>query len=473
MNSTAAFPAEDMRITFYGAAGTVTGSRYLLQTGARKVLVDCGLFQGYKPLRERNWAPFPVPPGEIDAVVLTHAHLDHSGYLPALVRDGFRGRITCSEGTRELAEILLPDSGRLQEEEAQYANRKKYSKHQPALPLYTEDDAKQSLKRFRAIGFAKPVEIVPGILAELHPAGHMVGASFVRLATPETSLLFSGDLGRPNDPILAAPTTGLEADYLVIESTYGNRRHSPDDAEAVLAEVINRTAKRGGIVVIPSFAVGRAQALLYFMWRLKRGGRIPNLPVFLNSPMATDATGVYHRHRAEHRLSPEQCKGMCTAAKIVRTVEESRALNNLRYPSVIISASGMATGGRVLHHLKAFAPDPRNTILFAGYQAGGTRGARLVAGERVVRIHGQEVTVRAEVVNIDSLSAHADTDEILAWLRTLKRAPRRTFVTHGEPAASDALRSRFAGELGWDADAPEHLQSVALGSAASGTGRAT
>lgn len=460
------------QITFLGAAGTVTGSRYLVQAGGRKVLVDCGLFQGYKPLRLRNWAPFPTPPREIDAVVLTHAHLDHSGYLPALVRDGFGGPIFCSEGTRELAEILLPDSGRLQEEEAQYANRKRFSKHRPALPLYTEDHARAALKRFRAVRFAEPFASAPGLFAELRPAGHMVGASFVRLSTDATSVLFSGDLGRPNDPILAAPASGLEADHLVIESTYGDRRHAPGDAEGVLAEVINRTAKRGGIVVIPSFAVGRAQALMYFMWRLKTTGRIPDLPVFLNSPMATDATGVYHRHRAEHRLSPEQCKGMCTVATIVRSVEESRALNNIHHPAVIISASGMATGGRVLHHLKALAPDPRNTILFAGYQAGGTRGAKLVAGERTVRIHGQDVPVRAEVVNIDNLSAHADTDEIVAWLRTLARAPRRTFVTHGEPAASEALRQRIAHELGWDAEIPEHLQTVALEPAGTGARRA-
>ena len=309
-----------LRITFLGAAATVTGSRYLVEAGERKVLVDCGLFQGYKPLRLRNWAPFPVPPRAIDAVVLTHAHLDHSGYLPALVRDGFGGPIFCSEGTRELAEILLPDSGHLQEEAAEYANRKSFSKHRPALPLYTEDHAIAALRRFRAVGFAEPFASAPGLRAELRPAGHMVGASFVRLSTDTDSVLFSGDLGRPNDAILAAPVTGLEADYLVIESTYGDRRHAPGDAEAVLAEVINRTAKRGGILVIPSFAVGRAQALLYFMWRLKSTGRIPDLPVFLNSPMATDATGVYHRYRAEHRLSPEQCKGMCTAAKIVRTV---------------------------------------------------------------------------------------------------------------------------------------------------------
>ncbi|MBS0336199.1 MAG: MBL fold metallo-hydrolase [Proteobacteria bacterium] len=461
------------RISFLGASGTVTGSRYLVEAGGHKILVDCGLFQGYKPLRLRNWAPFPVSPSGIDAVVLTHAHLDHSGYLPALVRDGFRGPVFCSEGTRELAEILLPDSGRLQEEEAQYANRKRFSKHHPALPLYSEDDAKNALKRFRAIEFGKSFDLAPGVQVQLYPAGHMVGASCIRLSCKDGTVLFSGDIGRPNDAILSAPTTGLEADYLVVESTYGDRVHSSEDAEAALAEVINRTAARGGIVVVPSFAVGRAQALMYFMWRLKSSGRIPDLPVFLNSPMATDATAVYHRHRAEHRLSPEQCKGMCTVAKIVRSVEESRALNRIRHPAVIISASGMATGGRVLHHLKAFAPDPKNTILFAGYQAGGTRGARLVAGEREIRIHGEDVRVRAEVLNIDSLSAHADAGEIISWLRTFGRPPRRTFVTHGEPTASDALRRRIEREFGWEADIPEHLQCVELDGGETGAKDAT
>ncbi len=459
-----------MRLSFLGAAGTVTGSRYLVQIDDRKILVDCGLFQGYKPLRLRNWAPFPFPPPEIDAVVLTHAHLDHSGYLPALVRDGFRGPIFCSGGTRELAQILLPDSGRLQEEEAQYANRKRYSKHHPALPLYCEDDARKALERFRAIEFGQPLEFAPGVHVELHPAGHMIGASCVKISGRAETILFSGDVGRPNDAILSAPTTGLEADYLAVESTYGNRSHPKEDAEAVLAEIINRTAARGGVVVIPAFAVGRAQALMYFLWRLKSGGRIPDLPVFLNSPMATDATAVYHRHRTEHRLSPEQCKGMCTVAKIVRSVEESRALNRIRQPAVIVSASGMATGGRVLHHLKAFAPDPRNTILFAGYQAGGTRGARLVAGEREIRIHGDDVQVRAEVLNIDSLSAHADADEIITWLRTFGKPPRQTFVTHGEPAAADALRRRIEREMGWKAGIPEHLENVDLELKTPGTG---
>lgn len=451
-----------LRLNFFGAAGTVTGSRYLLEASGSRILIDCGLFQGYKPLRQRNWAPFPVDPREIDAVVLTHAHLDHSGYLPALVRDGFSGRIFCSRGTRDLAEILLPDSGRLQEEEAEYAKRKRYASHQPALPLYTEEDAKRALKRFRPVDFSSPVEVAPGVEAVFNPAGHMLGASCVTLTAHGTAILFSGDLGRPNDSILRPPTPGLAGDYLVVESTYGNRRHSEEDPDTILADVVNRTAKRGGIVVIPAFAVGRAQALLYSMWRLKNAGRIEDLPVFLNSPMATDATAVYHRHREQHRLTEEQCGGMCTVAKYVRTVEESRALNMLRRPMVIISASGMATGGRVLHHLKAFAPDARNTILFAGYQAGGTRGARLVAGERAIRIHGEDIQVRAEVVNIDGLSAHADADEMLTWLKTLTRVPRKTFVTHGEPAAAEALRTRIATDLGWQAHVATDMEAVSL-----------
>jgi metallo-beta-lactamase family protein len=451
-----------MQLQFLGATGTVTGSKYLLRHGDSTLLVDCGLFQGFKQLRLRNWEPLPVAASAIDAIVLTHAHIDHSGYVPMLARQGFRGKIYCTSATHELCKILLPDSGHLQEEEAEYANRHGFSKHQPALPLYTREDAERCLHLFAPRPFSEDFEALPGLIARLEPSGHMLGSAFVRLDDGQRSVLFSGDIGRPNDPVLRPPVQLDGADYLLVESTYGDRRHEPSDALEVLATVINRTAARAGVVVIPAFAVGRAQSLLYAIYQLKQEGRIHNLPVYLDSPMATDATRLYHAHRAEHRLSPEECEGMCHAATIVNKATDSMALSARRGPMVIISASGMATGGRVVHHLKAFAPDRRNTILFAGYQAGGTRGAAIVGGAPSVRIHGQDVPIRAEVASIDNLSAHADAEEILAWLRGFKQPPQRTFVTHGEPSAADALRAKIDHELAWPVAVPEYLQTVEL-----------
>jgi len=451
-----------MDITFLGATGTVTGSKYLVSTGGKKILVDCGLFQGYKQLRLRNWAPLPVAPHEIDAVILTHAHLDHSGYLPLLVKNGFAGKVYCSEATRDLCTILLPDSGHLQEEEAEYANRHKFSKHAPALPLYTREDAERALTRFAPVAFARDTDLGGGLTLHLLPAGHMLGSSFVRLHHSGETLLFTGDLGRPNDLIMVAPTVVNRADYLVVESTYGDRRHDSTDPQQRLAEIINRTVKRGGAVIVPAFAVGRAQTLMYLIHLLKESNAIPDLPVFLNSPMAVDATRIYHNHRGEHRLTPAQCDAMCAAAKIVNSVEESKALNMRKGPMIVISASGMATGGRVVHHLKAFAPNPNNTILFVGFQAGGTRGAAMLNGADSIKIHGEYVPVRAEVARIDNLSAHADYAEILAWLEHFESPPHRTFVTHGEPKAADALRHRIEENLGWRTCVPEYLETMLL-----------
>jgi metallo-beta-lactamase family protein len=426
-------------------------------------LVDCGLFQGYKQLRLRNWEPPPRALATLSAVVLTHAHLDHTGYLPRLVKQGFAGKIHCSEATYDLCKILLPDSGRLQEEDADYANRRGYSKHSPALPLYTEEDANRCLRFFAAVALNEDFEPAPGVRARLASSGHILGSSFVTLTASGKTVVFSGDLGRPHDLIMHAPEVIEAADYLVVESTYGDRRHDPTDPAVTLGDVINRTAARGGLVVVPSFAVGRAQALLYYVHLLKAAGTIPSVvPVYLNSPMATDVTALYHRYRSLHRLTPEQCDAMCHAAKIVNSAEESRALNTKQFPMVIIAASGMATGGRVLHHLRAFAPDARNTILFSGFQAGGTRGASMLQGATEIKIHGQYVPVRAEVAALYNLSAHADYAEILAWLGQFKSRPQRTFVTHGEPAAADALRRRIAETLGWDVSVPEYLQTVDL-----------
>jgi metallo-beta-lactamase family protein len=451
-----------MKLQFLGATGTVTGSKYLLRHGDSSLLVDCGLFQGYKQLRLRNWAPLPVAAASIDAVVLTHAHIDHSGYLPLLVKQGFTGPVYCTPATADLCEILLPDSGHLQEEEALYANRHGFSRHSPALPLYTKEDAQQCLKQLVAVDFGKTWEAARGLQATLSPSGHMLGSAFVRLDDGRTNVVFSGDIGRPEDMLLAAPSRMDGADYLVTESTYGDRNHEHVDVLVKLADAINRTAARGGAVIIPAFAVGRAQSLLYCIHLLKQRHAIPDLPVFLNSPMAVDATAVYRRYRQEHRLNQEECDAMCHAAKVVNTPEESMQLNTRRGPMIIIAASGMATGGRVIHHLKSFAPDWRNTILFTSFQAGGTRGAAMVAGASTIRIHGEEIPVRAEVSVIENLSAHADAGEIMGWLKGFSKPPRQTFITHGEPAASDALRQRIERELGWSCRVPEYLETAVL-----------
>lgn len=451
-----------MKLTFAGAAGTVTGSRYLLDTGERRILLDCGLFQGYKQLRLRNRARFPVSPRRIDSVVLSHAHLDHSGYLPALARDGFRGPIYATDATYELCGILLRDSAHLQEDEARFANRHGFSRHQPAEPLYTMADAERALRLFEVVDFGRELDLGEGLKCVLHPAGHLLGAAFVSLHRRGRSLVFSGDVGRPQDTIMPAPALPTEADTLILESTYGNRVHPADDGEATIGRIIRETAARGGTVLIPSFAVGRAQTVMLAIARLGQRGEIPGLPVFLDSPMAIDATALYRKYHALHRLSAQECRTMCNAVRIVNSAEESKALAQLRVPAVIIAASGMATGGRVLHHLKNIAPDPRNHILFVGYQAGGTRGAHLVAGESEVKIHGEWVKVRASVSQIDSYSAHADADELMHWLSGIRRAPSQVYLCHGEPDAADRLRHRIQEQLGWPARVPEHMETVEL-----------
>jgi len=451
-----------LKLRFLGATGTVTGSKYLLSTGVSNLLVDCGLFQGLKALRERNWRPLPVAPAAIQHVLLTHAHLDHSGYVPLLVKRGYRGRVSASRGTCDLCRILLPDAGHLQEEEAQYAARHGFSRHHPPQPLYAEADAFTSLQRFDGLDFGQATDFGGAYRATLHPAGHILGAAIIEIEAEGVRVVFSGDLGRMNDPLMRPPTPLRETDYLIVESTYGNRRHDPAEPGAVLARHLTRALARGGVVVVPAFAVGRAQTLLYLIHRLKAQRAIPDVPVFLNSPMAADVTQLYQRYQAEHRLSAADYAAACRSAVIVNSADESRALNRKQGPMIIISASGMATGGRVLHHLKAFAPDPRNMILLAGFQAAGTRGAALAAGTDAVKIHGGYVPVRAEVVQLDNLSAHADYAEILQWLEGFAHPPRRVFVTHGEPAAADELRRRITERLGWRVSVPEYLEEVNL-----------
>jgi metallo-beta-lactamase family protein len=453
----------NMHIRFLGATNTVTGSKYLLESGKARVFIDCGLFQGYKQLRLRNWSGLPVDAASVRAVVLTHAHLDHSGYLPLLVKHGFKGRVYCTEATHDLCRIMLPDSGHLLEEEAGHANKHGYSKHAPAEPLYTQEDAERALKYFYPVKFGVSFDVAEGMRAEFHVAGHILGAAIVTVSCEGKTITFSGDLGRPDDPVMKPPAQIEGTDYLIVESTYGNRKHDPADPALQLRKVIRETSNRGGVVIIPSFTVGRAQTLLYYLGKLKDAGQIPALlPIYLNSPMAVDATTIYRAHSGDHRLSHEECLAMCHVAKIVNTVDESIALNTQHMPMVIIAGSGMATGGRVLHHLKAFAPDPRNTILFAGFQAGGTRGAAMVAGAEAIKIFGEYVPLRAQVAQIDNLSAHADGDEILSWLSHFKSPPKRTFVTHGEPDAADALRRRIEESLKWNCAVPDYGESFEL-----------
>jgi len=451
-----------IKLGFYGAAETVTGSRFLLENDGHRVLVDCGLFQGYKQIRERNWAKLPFSARQLDAVILTHAHIDHSGALPLLTRAGFSGRIHATAGTRALCEILLPDSARIHEADAAFANRKGFSKHHPALPLYTERDAQAALAQFSTHRFGQPFEPARGFSASFMRAGHILGAASVVLQIDGQSVMFSGDLGRPNDPLIREPAPRQPTDYVVIEGTYGNRFHGAVDPSEALAQVVARTAARGGTLVIPAFSVGRTQALLLLLDELRRAGRIPTLPIFLDSPMSISATELYRGHPKTHRLSPERVAQMCSVAEYVREVDDSKALALRKDPMILISASGMATGGRVIHHLRRLVGDPRNTILFTGFQAGGTRGAKLVAGADRVRIHGAWFEVRAEVANLDMLSAHADQDELLTWLRGADRAPRRTFIVHAELEAAEALRVRIEDELGWTVEIPEYRDIVEL-----------
>jgi len=447
-----------VQLQFLGATGTVTGSKYLVRGGRGTVLVDCGLFQGLKQLRLRNWEPLPIEPKSIDAVVLTHAHIDHSGYLPALVRDGFKGKVFCSPATRDLCGVMLPDSANLQEEEARYANKKGYSKHHPARPLYSKEDAEAATARLKAATEEEPFEAAKGLKVRLVPNGHILGSTCVHVSDRKGSILFSGDLGRFSDPLMKDPKPPPAADAYVIESTYGGRSHGTLNPRERLREIVTRTVKRGGVVIIPAFAVGRAQIVLYHLQQLKSKRQIPDVPIYLNSPMAVDATEIFTRYAGQHDLDRAECEAMCRAARFVNSVEESKALNAAKGPKVIIASSGMATGGRVVHHLKAFGPSERNTILLTGYQAAGTRGARLAAGERVLRIHGAEAPIRAEVVQLEGLSAHADADEMLRWLRGAPRQPMMTYLTHGEPVQADALRLRIQDELGWTCRMPDYLE---------------
>ncbi|MCB0931360.1 MAG: MBL fold metallo-hydrolase [Mycobacterium sp.] len=449
----------ELTLCCLGAADTVTGSKHLLEAAGTRILVDCGLFQGVKNLREQNWDRLAVDPSTIDAVVLTHAHLDHSGYLPRLVRQGFRGRIFATAATAAVAEIILRDSASLQERDAEFLNRHKATKHHPALPLYDSEDAQRAIDLLTTRPFGHEFDLPgTGAVVTFRRAGHILGASTVDLLWHGRRLVFTGDLGRYDDPVMLNPEPVPAADYLVMESTYGDRVHDRSDPAGTLATIIDTTVERAGTVVIPAFALGRAQTLLYYLWELRRQRRLPDVPVYLDSPMAINVSNLLRTFQNDHRLDPEIYEDMCAMAHYTQDAEESKKISASREPKIIISASGMATGGRILHHLKAFAPDPRNTIMLTGYQAPGTRGRSIAAGERQVRIHGEWVPINAQVANLKMLSAHADANELIRWARGFTSPPRRVFVVHGEPEAADTLRARLSHELGWQATVPRQNQ---------------
>lgn len=481
-----------LSLTFLGAARTVTGSKYLLDTGKAKVLIDAGLFQGLKELRELNWRDFPIPASSLDAIVLTHAHLDHCGYLPRLVMQGFRGRVFCTAGTRDLCRIVLPDSGRIQEEDAANANRHGFSRHSPALPLYGEADAFRAVSLLQPVGYERPMPIADGVEVDFLAAGHLLGSAYARVKTNGITILFGGDLGRYNRPVLPDPVSVAQADYLLVESTYGNRVHERDDDGDRLAGVIRSTADRGGKLVIPAFAIGRVEELLYWIGRLEEQQRIPVLPVFLDSPMAMEALARYTErlNELDPELQPEArdekapydetahepvpkrreqaaherrlCAFCTTRFRTIESAAESKQLTQSRMPAVVISSSGMATGGRVLHHLKDALPDARNTVLLVGFQAEGTRGRQLADGQKSVKIHGQDIPVRSHVDRIESMSAHADSQEILRWLGGFQQPPKRTFLVHGEPDAMDPLADSIRQKLGWTVHTPQLDEVVTL-----------
>ncbi|MBI2264202.1 MAG: MBL fold metallo-hydrolase [Armatimonadetes bacterium] len=459
-------------LQFLGATGTVTGSKYLLTTDSERALVDCGLFQGLKELRRRNWDPFPADPESIHRVLLTHAHIDHVGYLPKLRKGGFSGEIWGTTPTTEICRLVLPDSGHLQEEEAKFANKKGYSKHSPALPLYTEKEAQEVLPLLKPVEYEKEYVLAEGVTCRYRDAGHILGSSTILISlknqSPPITILFSGDLGRYGAPILRDPASVPEADYILLESTYGNRAHGTEDREEALASIIAETVKRGGTIVIPAFAVGRTQDLLYDLRILEDSRRIPILPVYMDRPMATSASEILARH-------PEYYDEEATALNNkgrnhiwpsnlhwCSTQQESKAVNQVTSPCVIIAASGMATGGRVLHHLKHRMTDPKNTLLFVGFQAQGTRGRLMLEGAKKIKIHGEEVPVKAQIQKIDSFSAHADYKEILRWVGGFTRPPKKAFIVHGEPEASQALAEKLRESVGWKCHIPAYLEAVLL-----------
>jgi metallo-beta-lactamase family protein len=461
------------RLSFLGAAGTVTGSRHLFETRDKKILVDCGLFQGPKRLREKNWEPFPVSAQSLDAIVLTHGHIDHIGFLPAVVKAGFAGPIYCTEATADLAHIMLPDTGHLQEEEAKWRNKKKRTKHHPAKPLFDENDARAVLPLLQPVPYGSHFAVAPGVRGKFRDMGHILGSASVDFKSRDLDrsrkIVFTGDIGRPKDNLLRAPEQVYNIDYLVMESTYGNRLHAPADPVTEIARVINETMERDGVLVIPAFAVGRSQTLLYVIRQLEDAGAIPaGIPVYLDSPMAIEALKVHRRHIADLNLS---CRAESLAGdQIFRprnlnlslTRDNSKAINEVRNRAIIISASGMCTGGRIVHHLAERLPHARHTVLFIGYQAEGTRGRTILEGKPSVRLYGQDTEIKARIERIEGFSGHADYNEMMAWLLGLNRAPERVFLVHGEPENAAAFAERLREKFKFDVSVPEEDTSVLL-----------
>jgi metallo-beta-lactamase family protein len=459
-------------LSFFGAAGTVTGSRFLLETHGKKMLIDCGMFQGLKKYRLKNWDPFPVAPSEIDRVLLTHAHIDHSGYLPRLCKEGFAGKVHCTHATADLCNIMLRDSGYLQEEDAYWANKRKFSKHEPALPLYTVADAEKALTQFEAVYYGEDIHPVDGLRIKFKDAGHILGSSLIDIKNTKgdkaKKIVFSGDLGRPGRPILRDPVQVFEVDYLVVESTYGDRLHGESAPEEELARVINESVERGGMLIIPAFAVGRTQEILFAIRELEAQAKIPTLPIYVDSPMAINTTKVFEKRKGDYDLEAKvlELNGVSILQPqnltFCKEKEKSKQLHNKKGPGVIISASGMVSGGRILHHMIHRLPDSNNTVLFIGYQAEGTRGRTLVEGKPTVKIHGQQVPVKAHVASISGFSAHADYNETLAWLKGFNRPPSKTFIVHGEPDSSKALAKKIEQTLGWEVAIPEYNEECSI-----------
>jgi metallo-beta-lactamase family protein len=454
-------------LTFLGAAGTVTGSKHLLESGSHRVLIDCGLFQGLKVLRERNWQPLPPPATSIDTVVLTHAHLDHCGYLPRLVAQGFKGPVFCTPGTRELCSLVLPDSAHIQEEDARAANRHGYSKHHPALPLYTSVDAERALSLMQPVEYERPTPLAPGVSLEFINAGHLLGASYARVTLPDKTILFGGDLGRYGRPVLPDPSPVDRADVLLVESTYGDRLHKADDHGDALARIVTTTAARGGKLIVPAFAIGRVEEVIYWLKRLEDAKRIPVLPVYVDSPMAARAMQFYTQRANELDADMSaNARGVCmfctTRMTTVSSPQQSSEIVASRQPSIVIASSGMATGGRVLYHLAAGLPNPNTAVLFVGFQAAGTRGRSLVDGAKTVRIKGRDIPVAATIEHIDSMSAHADAAEIMEWLSGFAAPPSMTYLVHGEPGPLEALRARIASEKKWPVHVAQHQETVTI-----------
>ncbi len=457
-----------MKISFFGAAQTVTGSRFLFETPEKKVLVDCGLFQGPRIWKERNWADLPFEPAAVDSVILTHAHIDHSGFLPRFAKLGFRGRVICTPATADLLSLLLPDSGHIQEEDAAFANKKKYTRHDPALPLYTEQDARRVLEQLQGLEYYKTVQLSRDLSFRFLRAGHILGSAMIEFRYRDKTVLFTGDLGRPSQFLIKQPDVVRSADYLVLESTYGNRLHQRVDVKIVLAELIQRTVANGGTVLVPAFSIGRTQELLFLLRNLEENGQIPNLPIFVDSPMAINALAVYNHHRSdsskelEHLQARDDTPFEWDRVHPLRTVQDSMSLNTRTQPCIIISASGMASAGRILHHLKRRISDHRNTVLFIGFQAEGTKGRLLVEGIKEIKIHGKHYPVEAKIEYLDALSCHADYEEILQWLQNFQHPPERVFLVHGESSASQSLAEKIRESYGWNVHVPTYLETVDL-----------